>query len=118
MRLPTSLLVLLLVPRLAGSQVSHSASAAPLHGFVPDSATAVRVAVAVWIPLYGEQAVMDRQPFVAKLEDSVWTVTGTPLPQLSPTIVLNGVAVAGGAVVPIAKIAQSNARVLEVFQGW
>jgi len=117
MRLATSLVGLLLVPCLARSQVSYHAAAAPLHGFVPDSATAVRVAIAVWIPLYGEQEVMARQPFVASLEDSVWIVTGSPSRQVSPTIAINGF-FQGRAVVPLAKIARSDARVLEVSQEW
>src|SRR5438876_9669483 len=49
----------------------------PPNGFVPDSGTAVRVAVAVWIPIYGASQIRSEQPYVATLKDGVWTVTGT-----------------------------------------
>ena len=49
----------------------------PLDGFVPDSATAVRIAVAVWIPIYGAAQIRSEQPYVASFKNGVWTVTGT-----------------------------------------
>jgi hypothetical protein len=70
---------------------------------VPDSATAVRVAVAVWIPIYGESQIMAEQPFVATLEDGVWTVTGT----LPPRYNLGGVA--------MVKIAKADGRILFIL---
>jgi hypothetical protein len=92
----------------------------PAKGFVPDSATAVRIAVAVWIPLYGESAVMAQQPFVAKLKEGVWTVTGSPWSTSSKPRalhILNGVIVDDEpASFAIAKIAQRDARVLEASQ--
>src|ERR1043166_8217020 len=50
--LPFVLLVLAAAPGRAQTAAPHSY--VPPHGFVPDSATAVRIAVAVWIPIYGE----------------------------------------------------------------
>jgi hypothetical protein len=50
---------------------------APKEGYVPDSATAVRIAEAVLIPVYGEKKVESERPFTAKLKDEVWTVHGT-----------------------------------------
>jgi hypothetical protein len=83
----------------------HSASQGyvPPQGFVPDSATAVRIAVAAWIPIYGERHILSEQPFVATLKGNVWTVTGS-LPQ--------GVGVRGGTAV--ARIAKRDGRVLLV----
>src|SRR5437899_158678 len=78
----------------------------PTQGFVPDSATAVRIAVAVWMPIYGERQIMSEQPFVATLKDSVWTVSGS-LPQ-PPA----GAAVAGGTAV--VRIAKRDGRILFV----
>ena len=49
----------------------------PKQGFVPDSATAVRVAEAVLIPVYGEKKIHSERPFIASLENEVWTVRGT-----------------------------------------
>ena len=48
-----------------------------IHGFVPDSLTAVRIATAVWLPIYGED-VFKEEPFVALLVgDTVWQVSGS-----------------------------------------
>src|SRR5437867_417935 len=96
-------LALLLSPRLVLAQGSAPAGYAPPKGFVPDSATAVRIAVAVWIPIYGERQIMSEQPFVATLKDSVWTVSGTlPRPYNQ-----------GG--VAMAKIAKRDGRILFVL---
>jgi hypothetical protein len=50
---------------------------APKRGYVPDSATAVKIAEAVLIPVYGEKQIESERPFTAKLKDNVWTVCGT-----------------------------------------
>jgi hypothetical protein len=49
----------------------------PKSGYVPDSGTAVKIAEAVLIPVYGEKQIESERPFTAKLKDDVWTVTGT-----------------------------------------
>ena len=46
-------------------------------GYVPDAATAVKIAEAVWIPIYGEETLNDEGPFTARLVNGVWTVQGT-----------------------------------------
>ncbi len=48
----------------------------PASGFVPDEATAVRVAEAILIPIYSQTKVEGERPFTAKLTGNVWTVTG------------------------------------------
>jgi hypothetical protein len=45
--------------------------------FVPDSATAVEIAEAVLIPVYGRKHIESERPFTATLSDGVWTVSGT-----------------------------------------
>src|SRR2546422_10587240 len=50
----------------------------PEVGCVPDPETAMRIAEAVWIPLYGEDIVKQQRPLEADLTASVWTVRGTP----------------------------------------
>jgi NTF2 fold immunity protein of polymorphic toxin system component len=114
MRLTIPLVALLLVPRLAGAQRSPPQATVPPRGFVPDSITAVRIAVAVWIPLYGESEIKTKQPFVATLKDSVWTVTATP--HSTAYILLGGTIIEGGA--PVAKIVQRDARILLASQYW
>lgn len=49
----------------------------PKSGYVPDSETAVKIAKAVLIPVYGEKQINSERPFTAKLHEDVWTVTGT-----------------------------------------
>ena len=49
----------------------------PSNGYVPDAKTAIRIAEAVWIPIYGEETLADEKPFVAILEEGVWYVHGT-----------------------------------------
>ena len=95
-----------LVTLYAGSTLPQEPkhSYVPPGGFVPDSATAVRIAVAVWIPIYGARQIGDEQPFIARLQDSVWTVTGT-----LPCGYVGGTAVA--------EIAKRDGRILRVSHG-
>ena len=60
------------------SQDEHTSSQRlPDAGVVPDAVTAMRIAEAVWIPLYGEELVKQQKPLEADLSSSVWTVRGT-----------------------------------------
>src|ERR1700712_1423926 len=79
---------------------------APPDGYVPDAATAIKIAVAVWEPIYGREHIERMKPFEAKLHDGVWTVTGS-LPD-DPN--LNGG-------VPEADIAKKDGRILRVIHG-
>ena len=74
----------------------------PSAGYVPDAATAIKIAVAIWAPIYGASEIAKQKPFRAKLQDGIWTVTGS----------VPGRAVAGGAAV--AQIAKSDGRILFV----
>lgn len=48
-----------------------------IDGYIPDEETAIKIAEAVWLPIYGEK-VNDEKPFHAVLQnDSVWIVEGT-----------------------------------------
>jgi hypothetical protein len=49
----------------------------PPGGYVPDAETAIRIAEAVWIPIYGRDKIEGERPFTAKLWRNVWTVTGS-----------------------------------------
>ncbi len=49
----------------------------PKDGFVPDSMTAIKVAEAVLIPVYGKDKIDSERPFKATLDNGVWTVDGT-----------------------------------------
>jgi len=51
----------------------------PAKGFVPDENTAIRIAEAVLIPIYGDESQVARQrPFTAKLVSGIWEVRGAP----------------------------------------
>lgn len=46
-------------------------------GFVPDESTAVKIAEAIWLPIYGKD-IYELRPFRGQLQgDSVWFVSGT-----------------------------------------
>lgn len=49
----------------------------PKNGFVPNQETAVAIAYAVAVPIYGKKAMDDEMPLQAELKDEVWTVQGT-----------------------------------------
>jgi hypothetical protein len=49
----------------------------PKTGFVPDSKTAVAIAEAVLIPVYGKEHIESERPFNATLKQDVWTIEGT-----------------------------------------
>lgn len=93
---------------LAAGRPSGS-SYQPPTGCVPDAKTAVRIAIAVWSPIYGEKRIQGERPFHAFLQHGVWTVTGS-LPRLKG----NAKAVGG---VAFAEIAQRDGRVLRVIHG-
>jgi NTF2 fold immunity protein len=101
MRIPLIIAALALASP-AGLQQVPQHSYIPPNGFVPDSATAIRIAVAVWTPIYGARQIAAERPFVVKLEDSVWTVSGS-LPA--------GQNVGG---VAFARIAKRDGRILQI----
>jgi hypothetical protein len=49
----------------------------PKEGYVPDARTAIRVAQAILVPIYGQVQVDSELPLSAKLSGGVWVVTGS-----------------------------------------
>jgi NTF2 fold immunity protein len=49
----------------------------PKNGFIPDEATAIKVAEAILSPIYGEKLILSERPFHATLKEDIWTITGT-----------------------------------------
>ena len=49
----------------------------PEAGYVPDEITAVKIAEAVLIPIYGEKVIQKERPFEAELKNGYWFVSGT-----------------------------------------
>jgi hypothetical protein len=70
---------------VAGAQTD-----APRRDFVPDAETAVRVAEAVLIPIYGKKQVASERPFHARLERDHWIVTGTLKKSNNPGYIVMG----------------------------
>src|SRR5438067_2387784 len=60
----TLIAVLLMCPSM-GAQSKHTVK--PQPGFVPDQATALKIAEAVLIPIYGADMIEQEKPFVATL---------------------------------------------------
>jgi hypothetical protein len=48
----------------------------PQAGFVPDKDTAIRIAEAVLLPVYGKKIIADERPFSAVLQGDTWRVLG------------------------------------------
>jgi hypothetical protein len=96
--------------QLLGSPVSASEhSYKPPKGFVPDRATAIRVAEAVLIPVYGKSVIQQELPLNGTLRNGVWIVTGAlPRgPKGTPTV---------GGVAEV-HIARRDARILRTTHG-
>jgi hypothetical protein len=70
-----------LVPGLMLAEPKHNY--VPPAGYVPDAKTAIRIAEAVWIPIYGAKTLADEKPFVATRRGDVWHVYGT-MPKNTP----------------------------------
>ena len=49
----------------------------PSQGYVPNAETAIRIALAVWEPIYGKKQIDSEKPYRATLRDGVWTVEGS-----------------------------------------
>lgn len=84
--------------------------------YVPDEATALKIAEAVWLPIYGS-GVLTKKPYVAELTQDIWHVHGTVessgyvMNEKGDTVALR--IVSGG--VPHIKLKKSSGEVLEVF---
>jgi hypothetical protein len=62
---------------LFGLAASPQNTPPPQHNRVPDSATAVSIARAVAIKVYGKRKIEYEEPLGASLKDGVWNVAGT-----------------------------------------
>jgi len=70
--------------------------------YVPNAETAIGIAEAIWLPIYGKK-IYESKPFVAKLKNSsVWVVWGT----------LNSQYTAGGT--PYIEIQKKDCKILKV----
>lgn len=56
---------------------NRNTSSSATASYVPDQATAIQIAVAVWNPIYGKEKIQKEKPYKAKLRDGVWYVSGS-----------------------------------------
>ena len=91
-------------PAFPADPAAKPHSVQPERGMVPDEATAIAIALAVWRPIYGEQHIARKAPFHARLTNGEWTVEGSLPPRTR-----------GG--VPLAVIAQRDGRILRISHG-
>jgi hypothetical protein len=84
------------------SATAADKSSLPSQGVVPDEATAVKIAEAVFPPIFGTEEVAKYFPYHAQIKEGVWTVYGTLKPGSR-----------GGT--PMLRIEKQDARVLEVW---
>jgi hypothetical protein len=75
----------------------------PKSGFVPNKTTAIKIAEAIWLPIYGER-IYRKKLYTVKLENGIWIIEGT-LPPNSK----------GG--VPYIEIQKTDGKVLKVMHG-
>ena len=77
----TLLFVFLLLQKGLAQNSKQSVSGYVEKGFVPDSATAIKIADAIWLARYGD-GIYSVKPFVAYLKSpNIWVVHGTVPPR-------------------------------------
>lgn len=96
--------ILLACVAFAGGDEKPKHNDRPADGYVPNKDVAIKIAVAVWEPIYGADQVAGEKPYRATLSEGVWTVEGT-LPEGSK----------GG--VAVAEISKKDGRILRVSHG-
>jgi len=90
---------------LACGEIGPPDASVPAEGYVPTAEVAIKIAVAVWEPIYGAEAIAEEKPYKATLAEGVWTVEGT-LPKRYNK---------GG--VALAEISKRDGRILLVTHG-
>ena len=93
----------------AESTITEPHNYRPPAGYVPDAATAIRIAEAVLIPVYGEANVAAERPFYADLNVDVWTVRGTLHCSDTKAQCMGGVAEV--------KLSRNDGRILRITHG-
>jgi hypothetical protein len=60
------------------AQTGKPVTFTPPSGFVPDATTAIKVAEAVLVPVYGDKVIASERPLTVSLgRNGIWTVSGT-----------------------------------------
>ena len=80
----------------------------PINGYVPNTTTAISIAVAIWNPIYGKEKIKQEKPYKAKLRNGIWYVQGTLNCPTSPVCI--------GGVAEI-EISKNNGMIYRVSHG-
>jgi hypothetical protein len=99
------LLLLSFSPAILLGQATERHNYKPAAGYVPDEETAIRIAIAVWIPIYGKDQIEKEKPYEAVLRNGIWYVSGS----LPADYVKGGVA--------HAEIAKDDGRIVRISHG-
>ena len=92
----------ILIGTISSKGIQTTKSYIPEKGYVPDEITAIKIAEAVWLPIYGEK-IYEKKPFVAGLSDNgIWIIKGT-----LPPSKLGGV--------PYAEIKKLDGKIMKVY---
>jgi hypothetical protein len=77
--LPLTIFIILIISIITVTSGDYKSDIAykPKEGFVPNKETAIKIAEAIWLPIYGDR-IYKRKPFVAELKNGkTWIVQGT-----------------------------------------
>jgi hypothetical protein len=105
----TAIFLALVVVAFACGDDAIKGGYVPEEGFVPNEDVAIKIAVAVWEPIYGADHIATEKPYRATLDKGVWSIRGS-LPKAK-----KGGTVKGG--VAEAKISKADGRILQVCHG-
>lgn len=108
MRIYAALCLTCLIVILADGQTYR-----PKEGYVPDSATALKIAEAVLISVYGAKQIKSEQPFTARLKDGVWIVSG----MLRCSGGTSGTTASCEGGVAVVKISKGDAPIVSMIHG-
>jgi len=72
-----TLIVVLIISYGFACSVESKANYKLKDGYVPNAKTAIKIAVAVWTPIYGKENIEKQKPYRAILRNGIWHVTGT-----------------------------------------
>lgn len=90
----------------------------PPEGYVPNKETAIKIAIAIWEPIYGEETIKKQAPYNVALKDGIWHVQGS-LETLETDVDENGKKIffinAGG--VAEIEISKFSGQILRVSHG-
>ena len=70
-------LILLLYANAVYTAETQKHTYRPENGYVPDQETAIKIAVAVWTPIYGKKQIEKELPYKAILKNGIWYVSGS-----------------------------------------